>query len=177
MEQLLKYAKEQTFSANDIERILCGNVHIILYKDLAKVKNINSLLDRPCVILYETKKNYGHWTLLLKIHPDTLELFDSYAYYPDQQLEFVGKEYRNKLTAYPHLSKLIINSPFTNIISNNKPLQKFSKDINTCGRWVAVRALLWEKMRMPLNRFIDIFDKKYGKLTPDDIITLMTILL
>lgn len=179
MRKLINEAKKIAFSGRDISRMLNDNCLIIKYSDLAKIKDIDEVLDQPCIVLYETSQNFGHWTLLLKIHPlgskvPTLELFDSYAYKPDEQIKFIPENFRNGKNAYPHLSWLVANSGYKKIISNNVRLQKSAKDINTCGRWCALRAKLWTDYNLPLNKFIKIFKQQYGSIDPDDLVTLMT---
>lgn len=182
MRKLLNMAKKITFSGQDIYDMLGGNCLVLRYKDLAKIDDIDELLDQPCVILYETAENFGHWTLLLKIHPigsktPTLELFDSYAYRPDDQIKFIPENYRNGKTAYPHLSWLVANSGYKKILHNNVRLQKVARDVNTCGRYVALRAKMWQDFKVPLKKFINMFKNKYGSLDSDDLVTLMTIFL
>ncbi len=181
MKKLLNMAKKIAFSGRDIHNMLDGNCHVLTYKDLSTINNIEEILDKPCVILYETKENFGHWTLLLKIHPldsktPTLELFDSYGYSPDEQLKFIPEYFRNDKNSGPHLSWLVANSGYKNIISSGVKLQKSKNDTNTCGRWVAVRAVMWSDFNISLKKFISMFEHSYGSLDPDDLVTMMTML-
>ncbi len=178
MEKILDFAKSIPLSGKDIYNALDGDCNILTYKDLAGVRDLDEILDKPCVLLYETKENFGHWTLLLKIHPDTIELFDSYAYRPDEQIKFIPSYFRDKENAWPHLSWLLANSvKYKRIISNNVRLQKHANDVNTCGRWCIMRAIFWKDFGTSLHEFTNIFDDSYGKLHPDDIVTLATMFL
>ena len=178
MEKLLKAAKAIPLSGRDIYDILDGDVNILTYKDLAEVKDLDQILNKPCVILYETNENFGHWTLLLKIHKDTIELFDSYAYMPDEQIKFIPSYFRDEKNSLPHLSWLLATSKkYNKIISNTVKLQKSASDINTCGRWVIMRCITWRDFNMSLKDFIETYRHSYGKLHPDDIVTLNTMFL
>jgi hypothetical protein len=66
-------------SGKDILNMLEGKTKILIYPNLHKYNNINELLHPygSCVILYMTKRNYGHWTCLVD-HNDRIEFYDPY---------------------------------------------------------------------------------------------------
>lgn len=156
-------------SSNDIFKVLDGKCNIVLYKQLADVDNINKLFHPlnedpiksknivPCIILYETKDRSGHWCMIIKINKNTMEFFDPYGIDMDTQLRFIPENFRYFDTYYPHLSWLVANSKFNNIISNNYGLQEIRPGVNTCGRWVLLRALMWLNKHICLKCFINMF--------------------
>lgn len=160
-------------SGQDILDLTNNETNIMTYPDLQKYKNIDEVLGKhgACVILYLTKsQNFGHWVCIIKQPNNTLEFFDSYGLPTDSELGFVSKEKRNYLNQnMPYLSKLLYNSKY-NVIYNDRKIQKYAKDISTCGRHVICRIN---------NRDIDIDDyckilKSFKPHTPDYIVYLLT---
>ena len=70
----------------------------------------------------------------------------------------------------PYLTNLLnaYNKP---IVYNHKGLQKWSKEVNTCGRWTAARIRM---KNLTPDEFTDLFNNKY--YTPDFFITAITYL-
>ena len=57
-----------SLSGEDITRIFDGKIKILLFSDIRLYKNLDELLkpyDRV-IILFERKKNVGHWTCLFR---------------------------------------------------------------------------------------------------------------
>lgn len=150
----------------------CGNdMKIVSYPDLINYNSINQLFgNKKCIILlYLTKKNYGHWTLITK-HPNYYEHFDSYGVEPDKELLFTNVHFRlNNNMFYPLLSYLYYKSKKP-IHYNPIRLQAMKKGVATCGRWCLVRYYL--KNKYPnVDDFAKLFkniknkDKKIVELT------------
>ena len=115
-------------------RSLCDNkVKVLSYHELANVNNLNDLLNGAVILLYETKQNFGHWTALIK-QQNFIEFFDSYGLQMDQELNYAT--YDNT----PYLTNLVNKSNYR-VISNNTKYQALLKDVNTCGRWTAMRVV------------------------------------
>lgn len=119
------------------------------------------------IILYETKKEFGHWVCIL-IHPATrqmkprIEFFDSLGYFPDHERIFVDKNFKKLyFNSIPHIVKLLRDKSNQYIIEyNNHQLQGDSS--STCGRWVILRILLSD---LSLEQFTKYF-KQFKN--PDD---------
>lgn len=130
-------------SNDDIAQLMKGKCKILRYSDISTYTDIESLL-KPygrVFILYESKRNRGHWVLLHKIGRKNLELFDSYGVFPDQQLQYISDEFRKQSNQFrKHLSHLLVQSKYT-IHYNDKQLQELRQGVSTCGRWCIARAI------------------------------------
>jgi hypothetical protein len=146
------------------------------YEDLDKYESIEQVFNewKATIILYETMKNFGHWTLLLKHSNNILEFFDPYGLNVDEELNFNNNFYvrtHNNIQV-PHLSYLINKSGYE-LITNKKKLQQFLEHINTCGRWCSGRVILRD---VPLIEFQKLFTNNINH-TPDFWISAYTYLL
>lgn len=169
---LIKRLKQISLSNEELDEILGKDTLIYRYPMLAKYQNIDDLLgpNRECIILYMTGENYGHWTCLFEAPDGTLEFFDSYGYFIDDELDFNNDLHfrREQNQDYPHLTWLLYNSGYP-ISYNQYQFQSDNKDITTCGRHVAVRLLLRHLTLDEYKDFIDSF-----KDDPDTVVTLLT---
>jgi len=154
---LLKNGEQHDLTSKDIEKITNNKCKIVSYHNLETIKSIDDLLTNngACVILYETKHNFGHWTALIRQSPNTLEFFDSYGFQLDQELNYA--KYNN----IPYLSNLVKASNYNNIIQNKHRLQQYAHEINTCGRWTSLRVVM---KNMPISDFVKLFstDKSFN---------------
>lgn len=163
-------SEEMSFSGKQISKV-SGIQNIITYHQLARMNSLDEVLglERAVVILYETRRGFGHWVCLHAIG-DTVEFFDSYGLHVDEELKFVPKTVRHYLgESTPHLTALIHASKLK-LVENTYQLQEFMEHINTCGRWVSARIRL-KKMKLP--HFIEFFVNTPNK-TPDEVITIYT---
>ena len=141
-------------SGADIERITDGKCKIIAYEELQKYNTLDELLNPydAVIVLYQTKKNYGHWVSILK-YDNYIEFFDPYGFGIDEELEIIDHLHLRNQT--PHLTYLINESNYR-VIFNDKKLQKFSEHINTCGRWCSLRVRFKD---ISLKKFINLMTK------------------
>lgn len=149
-------AENINLSDSDILRITDNKTKIIRYEELENITSIDEILDPYgcCVILYQLEEGYGHFCALLKHSYNKLEFFGSYGLKIDEQLKYSTYNLRkHNGVETPHLSHLIEQSNYS-VISNTVKLQKFKKDINTCGRWVSLRIRFKDT---PIKRFIELF--------------------
>ena len=148
---------KRALSSREIYEKTKDKCRTIPYKILKGYDNIYDLFEDygNCIILhYQTKKNYGHFTLLIN-HPDYVEHFDSLGYLVDDQLNVISKLTNKKLDQEkPYLVRLLYKSGKM-IKYNEFPFQKDKKDISTCGRWCIIRANLKD---IDLDEFQDIFN-------------------
>lgn len=143
-DETLKYEIKRPLSEDEIRKGLKKlgvKVKIISYLDLEKYDSINSLFGnhKYIVLLYTSDEGkVGHWVCLIRHSKDKIELFDSYAYRPDNLLKFFKKNGREM---YPLLSHLLLKSGVKDLIFSNTRLQRLRNDVGVCGRWCIVRIL------------------------------------
>lgn len=177
LRHLIDLAKTKALFSNQVLKIIKGKANLLLYHQLKKYNNIDDALGKygALILLYETRKNFGHWTCIFKrksyFSDDTvIEHFDSYGIMPDDELKFTEKYMRQiNSEILPHLTALLYKSGYP-IEYNNYQLQERKKGISTCGRWVGMRLFFRD---LPIEDFIKIFigNRIYN---PDDIVTLLT---
>jgi hypothetical protein len=168
MDKLITLAQDFPFSESDLIKLSGGqaSVNIVEYSELKKYKDLDhpDLLDggnKSLIILYQLKKDFGHWVCIF-FRPDEqkLEFFDSLGYSVDKELKILKSATTNNFQKssgqdYPYLSQLISDSRYDkNVIYNDVALQKNSKDISTCGRWVGTRICL---KSVPIKAFQSLF--------------------
>ena len=68
-------------SSSDIMQKMRGKCKIIQYGDLVNYNSIDELFgdDKYVFILYCTRPNVGHWTVLIKLDDHNIEFFDPYS--------------------------------------------------------------------------------------------------
>ena len=166
MDTLINNQEHIDLGTPEINKITDNGAKIIVYHDLASVGSLQTLTQEygACIILYETKKNFGHWVCLID-QGDFFEFFDSYGFSPDQELKYAV--YDNT----PYLTRLIQNSKKP-VRANKVRLQSVVEDTNTCGRWASVRV----RMRhIPIQKFVSLF-KNNKAYTPDFFVSAITFL-
>lgn len=164
---------KKPLSSNDIYKEFNNKIKIITYEDIFKFKNIDSLLNphQQVFLLYQSKKDYGHWTCLYKIS-NIVYFFDSYGIIPDDQIK-KSKYYEylfhnKKLKKY--LTSLMYHSNYK-IEYNQYQLQEYGNKISTCGRWCIIRL---KYKNISVDDFYNIFNNLKDILKPDVLITLLT---
>lgn len=156
MDKLIARSESKSFSGKDLIRLCDGKVRILEYSQLADARSLNEVLGRKgaVIILYETRKNYGHWVGLFRVDKRTVEFFDPYGLMPDEELGFIDDNFREESgQSVPHLTALLAASR-DKIIYNQFPLQKLAKNTSTCGRWCGLRIAL---RQLPLADFVALF--------------------
>lgn len=173
--ETIKKHKNIALSDQDVLKLVEGKAKILIYSDLAKYKTLDEALGSHAAafLLYESKPDYGHWTVLFRLLnedgtlSDTVEFFDPYGTFPDCELEWIPKHFREMSgQMYPQLTWLLYHSPY-NLTYNEHKFQKHGSGINTCGRWSALRLVF---RKLPLKRFAEIFKTKNA----DDLVSVLT---
>lgn len=158
----------------ELERMTGGRCNIMRYQDIKQASNIDDVLGKygACIILYELKKNDGHWVLVMNKGKDTLIWFDSYGVEPDGEARFVKDSNWKKKSwqDIPLVSLLMKISHYKKFIYNTKRLQKLEKGINTCGRHCVTYLL---NRDIPLNRYVKTL--RSMPEDPDFTVTLYTL--
>ena len=154
MDKILQTIEKQDLTGDDLLKICEGKVLIVPYHELGDFNSVEDLLSKfgAVIILYEVRKNFGHYTALLYDPDGKLEFFDSYGFKPDQELKYADY---NAEQGIPYLTKLL-NNYKKPIVYNTMKLQKFVRDVNTCGRWTSTRIRL---RNLRLRDFQQLFTK------------------
>lgn len=176
MKRDVTYYENVALSNVDICNLLNKKSNLVLYPNLYKYNNLDQVLGKygACVILFEARPNYGHWVCIFKLNNSTIEFFNPYGGYPDDSLDHIPDDFRDKTNqCYPYLSKLILDSPYE-LTYNEFDFQEKKGEIKTCGRHCVVRLSL---RNLSLYKYKDLLDKlsKKMKLNYDGIVTLLTI--
>jgi hypothetical protein len=172
---IIKQYENIALSDKHLFKLLDGKNNLVLYPDLLKYDNIDQVLGKYgiCTLLFEAKKNYGHWCCLWKLNPDTVSFFNSYGGYPDDSLEYIPEHFAKVSNQdRPYLSLLLEKSPY-NLTYNEHEYQKKGSDIKTCGRHVCVRLICRKLTDKQYYDYVKHFTKKYD-INPDEFVTLLT---
>lgn len=168
----IKELSNTPLSGYDIAMRLKGKTKVMTYKELKKHRTIEELLYpyNNCIILYITKKNYGHWTCILE-HDDRIEFYDPYKdYLPDDELNEIDENIKMETGQdRPYLLKLLYNSN-KEIEYNNYDFQKWDKNIKTCGHHCICRIIFKD---FKLDEYYEIMRnlcKEYN-LTMDNLVS------
>ena len=108
---------------------------------------------------------------MTKRSDDTVEFFDPYGVRVDGELGFISPEFKIETGQLGKLLQMIQSptEPYR-VVYNRTVLQKQSKGIDTCGRWVALRIRM---KQLALVDFVKLFQS--GTLSPDEWATTMTL--
>jgi len=174
----LQKLKMKPLSDHDIYEKLHGKTNIVMYNELQNYKDIDELLTNDsAVILYENKPKVGHWVCLIKFMNDgipTIEFFDSYGIFPDEEKKFISKRFlKESQQAYNKIAELLMNaSDRYEIQFNNYKLQKWCKNVNTCGHHVISRIKMKDLNIDDYSKFLKRY--KVDGLSPDDVVTIIS---
>ncbi len=131
-------------SNDELYKLMNGNVKIIQYKELQNYNSLSELFKecKNILLLYTTKKNYGHWVCLFK-NKDYIEFFDSYAMKPDEQREYIPQAFKKKDDEQiPYLTWLLYKySKKYDINYNHHKFQSDNEKISTCGLHCCLRMI------------------------------------
>jgi len=168
---------EKFMTGGELNGLLSGKANIVAYSDLTRYKCIEDLLGKNgrVVLLYEVQPSVGHWTTIFYGPPQEecdlefprIYFFDSYGLKPDDELEWVDIEFRQKAwNDMRILSRLLKNTP-SEIDYNNYRLQKMQKNVNTCGKWCAARLML---QHLDSEAFAELFQEEEDGVSPDHLV-------
>jgi len=154
MDKYIENLEAQDLTGDMVRKICRGKVVIVPYHTLGNYENIDDLLGeyKSVILLYEMRENFGHYVALFINGNGDLEFFDSYGFRPDEELKYATYNLKEGI---PFLTRML-NKYDKKIVVNTKRLQVFKNEINTCGRWTALRILYKKKS---LKEFTDLFTK------------------
>lgn len=177
MDGLVDRAAAIYLSDSDIYAICGQDVQIIAYADIAEYTNIFDLFRESAgvIIFYAVgDERTGHFTSLIW-HPDRNEIehFDSLGMSLEANLK--SAIYDSKLSGGRNYVRELINKAISSngvkFVENRVKFQKNKSDINTCGRYCAVRCRL---KGLSMAQFQALLTKQ--KLQPDMIVSYLTVL-
>lgn len=155
---------QQTPISDALIRKYFPKANIVMYNELPNYNNIEQLLPHDksfFILMYQNSENEGHWTALLR-QKNTIEYFDSYGSYPDDNLKWFSKEKNGSLGIdSKYLSKLL-NKTKLKVIYNTEPYQADGSKIATCGRHVLLRLMNIDKGLLKYHKYIKAQMKKNG---------------
>lgn len=142
------------------------NVNLFRYKEF---KNYNELPRLPIIVLYEIKKDFGHWVLIFR-SPEGIEHFDSYGYAPDDEFSFIPSSYKTPMSGQDNKYLLNILSKRDDVNYNQYQFQD-DGPIATCGRWAILRYLFRD---LTIDQFYNTIKKtaQQLQLTFDELVAL-----
>jgi len=159
---------ERLLTGDEVYKISGPKTKLILYPQLKKYASIEQLFgrDEKVIILYITEQErnstVGHWVLLTKIVRNgkvIVEFNDSYGLLLDDEIDFNSYE---KQVQFGQSERLLTRLLYTfsldpkhEVHYNEKKLQKLKNGVNSCGRWVALRAKYY---KIPLEQYQKIWE-------------------
>jgi|SRR5580693_8213995 hypothetical protein len=172
MDIVRKY-EQIPLSDKNVLDLVDRKANLIVYPNLVHYKTLDQMLEPygACFLLFESKPNFGHWCCIFKVDDETVEFFNPYGGdehgYPDDCLNFIAAPFRKKSNQdHTYLSALMYNSPYE-LTYNEYKFQKHGHNINTCGRWCAIRLIF---RFLTLDEFSNIFKRDDG----DKLVTILT---
>ncbi len=133
---------DKSLSGTEIMKLMNNQCKIVSYSDLHKYNSIQELLSPfgCAVILYLTKKNYGHWVCLFMDSKNRVEVFDSYGIFePDDELHLIDHKFKKESYQDEKYLLGLLKKYDKDVIWNHYKFQKMEDGINTCGRWCVAR--------------------------------------
>lgn len=170
LKQVVDAYKSISLSDQDVMKLVNHKARVLIYSDLKHFRTLDEALGphKAIFLLYETRKDYGHWVAVFQHNKTTVEFFDPYGIFPDEELYWTNVHTRKMLGQdVPYLSSLLLKSKYPNLEYNNYKFQKEGSDINTCGRWSALRIALRDMS-------LEDFKKNFLGKNSDDLVTILT---
>jgi len=142
------------------------NPNIVKYADLDdNFNSIDQVFDGYpyVIILIESGLNKGHWCCLTR-YGNSVEIFDSYGGTIDTELSYISKQMKAKLGETDNcLANLLKKSVYKTVVNEHK-FQSESNNVDTCGRHVVLRILMFLCGGMHLNEYMKWFKDAVRKL-------------
>ena len=140
----------------DIEKYLV-NPNIVKYGDLSNMNSVDDLFNDDCyvIILIESEENSGHWVTCMRYDDGAIEQFDSYGGKIDSEMKYISSDKKLKLGEENNELGDLLHGEKT-VVSKYR-FQKLSPDVDTCGKWVLLRLLMFILGKMKINQFTKWF--------------------
>ena len=155
---------EYSLSNVDIERYV-GRGHIKKYSDLSNFDNIDDVFNDNSfvIVLIESKPSAGHWCCMLR-YDNTIELYDSYSGTLDNELNYISKQMKIELGENEHILTELLKKSGHKIVVNKYKFQSEKNNVDTCGKWVLLRILIFVCANMQLKEFVNFVKTNAKKL-------------
>lgn len=170
LDKYVRNGESVDLSGEQVSKITNGKANIMSYGDLGGFNNIDMVFGNfHClIVLYEIRKNFGHWVLLIRRSKlNEIEFFDPYGLDVDAELNYNNNYYRDEGS---HLKYLLKISGY-NIKVNKYQFQQYKEQVNTCGRHTALRCKMSHLSLDQYKKFL--FNNK--EKTPDYWATCLTL--
>lgn len=169
--KLIRQGEKVELSGRDIRHINNNKVEIAFYHELEKFSDIwhPQLLGvyNAFALLYEIAPQINHWVAVLYHQKmDTIYFYDPYGLEPDEELNFSKYGFKKELTR-------LLESSGKKVRYNKVKKQQIKENLNTCGRWCALRLLFRE---LTNSQFNDLITSSIKPLTDDELVTSLTLI-
>ena len=146
---------EYSLSNVDIERYV-GRGHIIKYSDLSNFDHIDDVFNGNSfvIVLIESKPSAGHWCCMLR-YDNTIELYDSYSGTLDNELSSISKQMKIELGENEHILTELLKKSGHKVIVIKYKFQSEKNNVDTCGKWILLRILMFVCANMQLKEFVN----------------------
>jgi hypothetical protein len=172
---------EHSLSDSEVKELAGPGTRIFSYPQLSKITHLSQLVNDQypkAVILYQTQSNgnsvYGHWTALSKLKDGSIQFFDSYGTFPDDQQKHIGNGYLQQSNQVKNKIKqlLLAGGPINNMHYNEHKYQQLKNNINTCGR----HAGFFLKSGLSTDQYYELMEtiRKATKMSYDKLIVMLT---
>lgn len=94
---------------------------------------------RTAILLYELKPHSGHFIAVFERQGGVIEVFDSLGYVPDDELEFIPSQFRQRSNQDHSWLLCLLQQSGCRVEYNEVPLQRDVPGVATCGRWCIFR--------------------------------------
>jgi hypothetical protein len=169
--EFIKDKAEYSIGDADMRKMLGDNIVIFSYPQLENVNDIDEIFDdegRSVMLLLTTDQYTGHWLCMIK-KDDDIHYFDPYGNMVDEDKKWMTWDKLEELGQEKPLLINLLKKSNKRVYYNTYPFQADRKDINTCGRHIAVRLLY---KNLDLDDYFDMIQK--SNLTPDHFVTEIT---
>lgn len=157
-EESIEELKRKPLGDHELSAYLNGQTRVIKYNEIPLYNNIEQLLNpyNNCIILLETKTNFGHW-ICIKRTGNVISFFDSYGDFPDEQKKFVNSKFlKDSGQKFNIICKMLDEASYQFTIEfSDRRLQNMDDlSIATCGLWCSV----FIKSGMLVDEFYEFLD-------------------
>ena len=164
LEKFVEFEKRKLITDKDIRQLVARPIKIRNYDGLTPSDTLHSLCPKSgdsCVLFWRSKSNsVGHFNVIIRHGEKDYEWFDSFGFSPQQVA--------NKMTHDG--AKLLTPLLRGHRVFYGKHKFQHGENVNTCGRYVAFRC---NCHTFKYNEFKQLL--QYRGVSPDDLITLLTI--
>jgi hypothetical protein len=173
--EALSEAVAHPLSSSEISRLVGPEATVTTY-DRAFGSDLRSDLakspGRAVVFLWRSEPAYGHWMAAFEGSSHTPYIFDSYGKRePDSWARGSGAAALGQ--AEPLLLQGLLESDYPRLHWSEWPLQILSPEVQTCGRWAAVRIALRDLGVKDFASASRAAAREIG-VSPDEMVTAVT---